>query len=258
MMPARTSGSVLAQGWLLDRLRSRHDRPGHLGDRIGADIGVGVPADIKVEASATEVAAGTIPVDLIWGGAIYACVDGAALGLQAAPGNLHELIELGRSIKAGLADHPLTAHPGDDRLSGVYGTIIVNRLGTLPGGELHQRNLTIFADGQVDRSPCGSGTAARIAALHSGGELAEGQTLIHESIIGTRFRARVLSADTASGAATDAAAGAAAGRATGEDTRENTTESGVVPIISATAHQVATCTFAIDDRDDLVPGFVLR
>ncbi|WP_413332809.1 proline racemase family protein [Brevibacterium sp. GP-SGM9] len=236
---------------------------------VGADIGVGVPADIKEEASAAEAearAAGTIPVDLIWGGAIYACVDGDALGLQVAPENLHELIELGRSIKAGLADHPLTAHPGDDRLSGVYGAIIVNRLGTLPGGELHQRNVTIFADGQVDRSPCGSGTAARIAALHSSGELADGHTLIHESIIGTRFRARVLSADTASGAATGAAAGAAAGRATGEDTqedaaedsREDTTESGVVPIISASAHKVATCTFEVDDRDDLVPGFVLR
>ena len=76
----------------------------------------------------------------------------------------------------------------------------------------------------------------------------------------------MLSADTANGAATGAAAGAAAGRATGEDAREHTaedttedtTESGVVPIISATAHKVATCTFEVDDRDDLVPGFVLR
>ena len=102
--------------------------------------------------------------------------------------------------------------------------------GTADTGALHQRNVAVFADGQVDRSPCGSGTAARIAALRSSGELRPGQTLIHESIIGTRFLARVL-----------------------EDTAE-----GVVPIIAGTAHRVASTSFEIDPRDPLVPGFVLR
>lgn len=117
---------------------------------------------------------------------------------EVAPENLTALIALGREIKAGLADHPGTVHPEDDRLSGVYGTIFVDRFGTLPSGELHQRNVTVFADGQVDRSPCGSGTAARVAALHASGELRLGQTLVHESIVGTRFRARVLE-ETADG-----------------------------------------------------------
>jgi proline racemase len=102
--------------------------------------------------------------------------------------------------------------------------------GTADTGALHQRNVAVFADGQVDRSPCGSGTAARIAALRSSGELRPGQTLIHESIIGTRFLARVL-----------------------EDTAE-----GVVPIIAGTAHRVPSTSFEIDPRDPLVPGFVLR
>ena len=193
-----------------------------------------IAADVEIEAG--------LFVDLVWGGAIYACLDADRLdadrfssdssgdGLAVVPGNVNELIALGRQVKAALADHPLTRHPDDERLSGVYGTVIVNRLGTLPGGELHQRNVTVFADGQVDRSPCGSATAARIGALHSTGELAAGQVLIHESIIGTRFRARVLTE----------------------------TVDGVVPIITSSTHKIATCTFVVDPRDELVPGFVLR
>ena len=121
-------------------------------------IGSGV--EVELETGDGESAGGSetnapehLTVDLVWGGAIYACLDADELGLSAAPENLHELIVLGRRVKAALASHPLTRHPDDDRLSGVYGTIIVNRLGTLPSGELHQRNVTIFADGQVDRSP---------------------------------------------------------------------------------------------------------
>ena len=180
-----------------------------------------------------DTSRGPVSVDLAWGGAIYALVDASDLGepsLDVVPENLTALIALGRENKAGLADHPDTVHPEDDRLSGVYGTIFVDRFGTLPSGELHQRNVTIFADGQVDRSPCGSGTAARVAALHAAGELRPGQSLVHESIVGTRFRAKVL-----------------------EETAE-----GVIPVVTGSAHRVATSTFELDPLDDLVPGFVLR
>src|SRR5699024_5230930 len=141
---------------------------------------------------------GRLAVDLAWAGALYALVDGDGLGLEVVPEGLGGLIDLGRDVKAALAGHPQTVHPVDGRLSGVDGTIFVNRFGTADTGELHQRNVAVFADGQVDRSPCGSGTAARVAALHSSGELAPGQTLVHESIIGTRFRAQVLE-ETADG-----------------------------------------------------------
>ena len=191
---------------------------------------VNVPSRLIATAITVSTSRGRLAVDLAWGGALYALVDGDGLGLEVAPEGLGRLIDLGREVKAALAGHPQTAHPVDERLSGVYGTIFVNRLGTADTGELHQRNVAVFADGQVDRSPCGSGTAARIAALHSSGELAPGQTLIHESIIGTRFLARVL-----------------------EDTAE-----GVVPIIAGTAHRVASTDFEVDPHDPLVPGFVLR
>ncbi len=204
---------------------------------------VNVPSRLVSSGITVPTSRGPVSVDLAWGGAIYAIVDTArfdaaavdatrfgAPGRQVVPENLTTLIALGREIKPGLAENPHTVHPEDDRLSGVYGTIFVDRFGTMPGGALHQRNVTVFADGQVDRSPCGSGTAARVAALHATGELRSGQTLIHESIVGTRFRARVL-----------------------EETAD-----GVVPVISGSAHRVATSTFEIDPLDDLVPGFVLR
>lgn len=195
-----------------------------------------------------------VRVDLAWGGAIYACVDGDALGLDVVPDNLGELIAFGREVKASLAGHPQTRHRDDDRLSGVYGTIIVNRLGTLPTGELHQRNVTIFADGQVDRSPCGSGTAARIAALHATGELRPGQTLVHDSIVGTRFLARVLDEEnTAGGEAADGSV-----IPTVRSSVDPTSRGSVIPTVRGSAHKVATCTFEIDPADDLVPGFVLR
>ena len=194
---------------------------------------VNVPSRLVASGITVDTSRGPVSVDLAWGGAIYALVDASDLGepsLDVVPENLTALISLGREIKAGLADHPDTVHPEDDRLSGVYGTIFVDRFGTLPSGELHQRNVTIFADGQVDRSPCGSGTAARVAALHAAGELRSGQSLVNESIVGTRFRAKVL-----------------------EETAE-----GVIPVVTGSAHRVATSTFELDPLDDLVPGFVLR
>ena len=79
-------------------------------------------------------------------------------------------------------------HPTDPRLSGVYGTILFER--ARPAAH-HQRNVTIFADGEVDRSPCGSGTCARLATLHAAGALAGDAELWHDSIVGSRFVGRV-------------------------------------------------------------------
>jgi len=177
---------------------------------------------------------GDCSVDLVWGGAIYACLDASSFGLTVAPEYVIELIALGRDVKAALARDPRIEHPTDPRLSGVYGTIIYDDLGTLPTGELHQRNVTIFADGQVDRSPCGSGTAARVAALHAASRLAADQTLVHDSIVGSTFRARIAELTSEHG------------------------EPAVIPVVSGTAHLVARSTFTVDPNDLITPGFTLR
>ncbi|MEE2815838.1 MAG: proline racemase family protein, partial [Actinomycetota bacterium] len=138
------------------------------------------------------------------------------------------LIAIGREIKWALNGHP-AAQLDDARLSGVYGTILFDDLGRTDTGP-HQRNVTVFADGEVDRSPCGSGTAARVALLAATGELADDETLTHDSIIGTRFLARVA---------------------------ERTTE-GVIPEVRGMAHRVGTCTFELDENDPVADGFSLR
>ena len=216
---------------------------------------VNVPSRLVATGVAVDTRRGRVEVDLAWGGALYACADADRLGLVVEPGALGDLIAVGREVKAALSGHPLTVHPTDERLSGVYGTIFVDRLGLTDEGELHQRNVTIFADGQVDRSPCGSGTAARVAALWASGELAADQVLVHDSIVDTRFRARVQSV-----------VGGAAGGLSTVDERTGAGSGGpgaghwdsVVPVVTGTAHKVAECTFSVDARDDLVPGFVLR
>ncbi len=172
---------------------------------------------------------GTLTVDVLWGGALYASLTAEAAGLEVAPSCLVRLIEAGRQIKAALAGHPAARHPGEPRLDGIYGTIFHEAMDPVDGN-LAQRNVTIFADGQVDRSPCGSGTAARVAGLDDSGELADGAVLEHFSIVDSHFAARVASRE----------------------------ESGVVVGVRGTAFEVARCSFTLDARDTLGLGFVLR
>lgn len=174
---------------------------------------------------------GEIRVDLSYGGAIYASASAAALGLAVTPRHLPELITLGRQIKWEL--DALAAHPSDPRLSGVYGTIWYDHLGADDSG-VHQRNCTVFADGEVDRSPCGSGTSARLALLHAHGVISPGRVLIHDSIIGTRFRGAVVSVTEAEGRAA------------------------VVTEVEGSAFRTGEHRFVLDPRDDVGTGFVLR
>ncbi|WP_448005010.1 proline racemase family protein [Agromyces bauzanensis] len=171
---------------------------------------------------------GEVHVDLVYGGAVYATLPADALGLEVTPEHTAELIRLGREIKWALDDHP-AAQLADARLSGVYGTILVDDLGRTETGPW-QRNVTVFADGEVDRSPCGSGTAARVALLAHTGALADDEVLTHDSIIGTRFLARV------------------AGR----------TPTGVIPEVTGQAYRVGRCEFELDAGDPLADGFTLR
>ena len=166
-----------------------------------------------------------MPVDVAYGGAIYASVAAERVGLRVTATELPRLIEAGRAIKWALEGTPAARHPTDPRLSGVYGTILHEEI-----GELHQRNVTIFADGEVDRSPCGSGTSARCALLADEGKLGPGQELRHDSIVDTTFLARVV----------------------GEG-RE-----GVLTEVEGMAYRTGVHRFALDPRDPLDTGFVLR
>ncbi|UYM05712.1 proline racemase family protein [Solicola gregarius] len=177
-----------------------------------------------------ETSRGPVDVDVSYGGAIYASVAAGPAGLAVDPDRYSELIALGREVKALLAHSPHARHPTDDRLSGIYGTIVYDDLGRTQQGP-HQRNVTIFADGEVDRSPCGSGTGARVALLADDGTLGAGETLTHDSIVDTRFTARAL-----------------------PGTRADT----VVPEVTGAAYRTGEHLFVLDADDPLQTGFVLR
>ncbi len=164
-------------------------------------------------------------VDVSYGGAIYASVPADAFGLRAVPEDLPGLIAAGREVKRALAGSDVARHPEDERLSGIYGTILYEEL-----GPLHQRNVTIFADGEVDRSPCGSGTSARCALLHADGQLGAGDVFRHDGIAGGTFTARVLSER----------------------------EDGIVTEVAGMAFKTGEHRFELDPRDPIGPGFVLR
>ncbi|HEU5475090.1 MAG TPA: proline racemase family protein [Actinophytocola sp.] len=204
------------------------------GGRVAKVEFVDVPSWAIAERVAVPTARGKVQADIAYGGAIYAQVAAATLGLTVEPGNLAELIAAGREIKWALNDSAHARHPGDERLSGVYGTILYDDLGTDPDGNPHQRNVTIFADGQVDRSPCGSGTASRVAMLSATGRLPDGGHLVHDSIVGSRFLARIERHVTADG------------------------RQAVVPVVTGTTHKTGEHLFVVDPADKLFPGFVLR
>ncbi len=195
------------------------------GGRVGPVTFVNVPAFV----TATEVGLDVADVAVSYGGAFYASVDASQLGLDVTPTNVDRFIGAGRAIKAELAGHPSVEHPEDERLSGLYGVIFYDRL-----DQRHQRNITVFADGQVDRSPCGSGTSARIAVLHAAGELDTGTTFVHDSVIGSRFEARIVEETQAHGLPA------------------------VITEVTGTAHRTGTATFTLDPDDTLGLGFQLR
>jgi proline racemase len=195
---------------------------------------INVPSYLIARDVQLQTSFGDVTLEVGYGGAIYAMLEAAQVGLTVEAANLQQLIAIGREIKWALNDSEYAAHPSDPRLSGIYGTIIYDRLGTDGNGHLHQRNVTIFADGEVDRSPCGSGTAARVAVLTATGELAPAQTLVHDSIVGSQFSALAIRQLEAEG------------------------RPAVIPLITGTAFHTGNHEFVIDEYDDLVPGFVLR
>jgi proline racemase len=190
-----------------------------------------VPAWVHRRAVTVTTPFGPASADIAFGGAFYASVPARALGLRVTTDCLPRLIEAGRAIQHELDAAGAACHDTDGRLSGIYG-VIVHEDRPAEGPSLVQRNVTVFGDGQIDRSPCGSGTSARLALL-AGHGLAPGQRLVHESIIGTRFTATIASVETEAG-------------------RE-----AVVTEVTGRASMTGLHQFILDRRDELGTGFSL-
>ena len=162
-------------------------------------------------------------VDVAFGGAFYASCEE-----RVEPRELPRLIELGRAIKRDLETEHEIVHPLEPELRDIYGVVFWQK-----EGERTQRNVAVFADGEVDRSPCGSGTSARLALLDGRG-LPRGDELRHVSVTGTEFRGRVVGDAEVAG------------------------RPAVVTEIEGSAYRTGRATFELDPDDPLGVGFLLR
>jgi proline racemase len=186
---------------------------------LGLDEGVDVPG------------LGRVRYDLAFGGAFYAFVHAADVGLDCAPADFRRIIEAGIAIKRAVTASRSIPHPFEEDLSFLYGTIFVGP----PRGEgAHSRNVCVFAEGEVDRCPTGTGVSARLAIHAARGEVGVGEPMVVESIIGTRFTGRIV-----------------------ETTRFGPYPA-VVPEVEGTAHITGRHQFLIDPADPLREGFILR
>jgi proline racemase len=183
-------------------------------------------ADIDI-----QIANRILTVDVAWGGAFYALVDARHLGVNMTVENVPQLTELGMAVKRAVAVAIDARHPSDARLSGLYGTIIS---GPPTNPACHGQNITIYANGAVDRSPCGTGTSAKLAVFHETGQFGMNEPYLHESIIGTIFE----------------------GRITGQTSVEG--HPAVMTEISGRGFLTGFHQFLLDPDDPTAPGFFIR
>jgi proline racemase len=191
-----------------------------------------------IELHGKAAADGYLTVDLAFGGAYYGVVDAASLGLRVVPEQASALRRAGAAITDVLRHEHTPTHPTDPELGFVYGTIIVDRhADTSPDGRArgaHWRNVTIFADAELDRSPCGSGTSALLAHLYYRGHIEVGEEFINAGITGESFVGRV------------------------EAETELGDQPAVLTSVSGRAFVTGYSTLVVDERDPLGDGFLLR
>ncbi|WP_261304419.1 proline racemase family protein [Paenibacillus andongensis] len=189
-----------------------------------------VPSFVFAQDVRVEVLGKSFTVDIAFGGAFYAIVYAEELGSSVDIADLSKLQEWGSAIKAYIESHMTVSHPLEPQLQGIYGVIVSDS----PRKEgSHLRNVTIFADAQIDRSPCGTGTCARMAVLHARGELEIGQYFVHESIVDSQFTGRVM------------------------ETVKVAKYEAIVPLIQGRAFITGTHQFIVDPSDPLGEGFLL-
>jgi proline racemase len=187
---------------------------------------VNVPSFVLHGGLGVKLSTRQVRVDVAFGGAFYAIVDSEAVGLPIDRAHVPELRRVGMEVMRAIDAAHSIVHPLDPGLSGIYGAIF-----TGPSTAADLRNVTVFADAQVDRSPCGTGTAAVMAVIDAMGLLAGDEPFVHESILGTRFSGRVV------------------GRTEVGEYRA------IVPEIAGSAWITGEHTFLIDEDDPLKHGF---
>ncbi len=174
---------------------------------------------------------GNVTYTLAYGGAFYAYVDAASIGLSLSENNTEHIIAVGRRIKKAVMASAQIRHPFETDLSFLYGVIFS---APAESAGVHSRNVCIFAEGELDRSPTGSGVSGQAAILHARGQLAIGESICIESILGSQFEVEVVR------------------------TVEYGAHRAVIPRVSGSAHITGQHIFYIDPQDPLREGFIFR
>lgn len=202
------------------------------GKRVGTVRFKNVPSFLyKQDLEVDTPGFGKVTLDIAFGGAFYAYLDGAQVGLEVTPKNYRQLIQLGHEVKQAVIATTKIQHPLISELNQLYGTIIDGK----PQREgSTQANICVFADREVDRSPTGTGTSGRVAQLYARGKLARDELLVNESIIGSIFKGKVL-----------------------KETKIGDFDA-VVPEVSGEAHIVGFNQWVVDPEDHMGKGFFLR
>ena len=204
--PLRENASSAAPGLrtiVLDTIAGTvhaHARVQMRGERRTVDsvAFVNVPAFVASGGHAVKLGTRELRVDVAYGGAFYAIVDTEAIGVPLVTSKLPELRRLGVEIRSALNNTNDFVHPPGPRVSGLQGdTQIAGVSGVIFTGppqdpEAHLRNVTVFGNGAVDRSACATGTSAVMAVLDAMGLIHDDQPFVHESILGTLHRGRVV------------------------------------------------------------------
>jgi proline racemase len=215
------AGQVRATAELTDRGHSR---------RVTRVSFINVPSFVLAAGVPVTVGGRSLRVDVAFGGAFYAIVDAESVGLPVVPERLPELRTAGMAIKEAVESVVRVVHPEEPGLTGIYGTIFTAPP-TTDGADL--RNVTIFADREVDRSPCGTGTCAVLAVLDAMELVDPARPFVHESIIGTTFSASLT------------------GRTTVGELPA------IIPELAGEAWITGEHTFLVDPDDPLARGFRL-
>jgi proline racemase len=174
---------------------------------------------------------GLVRFDVAYGGAFYALVEASPLGIELVPRNFNQLVDGGRRIKRAVMDHFEIEHPFEKELSFLYGTIFT---GPAQVSDHHSRNVCIFAEGELDRSPTGSGVSARVALHFSKGEVRLNEVITIESILGSTMTVQVV-----------------------EHTQLGPYDA-VMPEVGGSAFITGRHEFLFDPKDPLQSGFIFR
>jgi len=189
-----------------------------------------VPSFVLVQDEAVDVPGlGKVRYDIAFGGAFYAFVQAEEVGVRCSPEDFRALIEKGMAIKRAIMANRPIPHPFEVDLSFLYGTIFI---GPPQERGAHSRNVCIFAEGEVDRSPTGTGVSARLAIHYARGEISLDEPIAIESIIGSRFTGHVVQTTTFG------------------------SHPAIIPVVEGAAYITGRHEFLIDPKDPLRNGFL--